>query len=371
MKKLIGLFIHILTVLVVAQILLVSCTDIMGDGTESILYEGSTLPQNTNFRNPVWEPDFELGTIFKGPISYTAISSETEWATGIKYCAPILNSNSLMDWNISSNTAFIYTPDTLVSGDDTTIYKRPDWAEGRVHSLAAGFTRTIPGTSYWLFYQLGDEPAIGVASARSAQGPYSDYGKLMGTETSGTEKISDPFFLIRGTSTYLFYSTENGSYMQQLLMKRDQIPTLSGDPVQISGASFSDVAVYYKNGYYYVFGTVTSGSNTSIHYARATDIVGPYVDQGGQSLLEGSGTLLIESGDQLINPYNVCGIFADFREDDFLLYNVTDESKPLLESGYNRRPLVLNKLDLTSDGWFEGVIQPYIGWTGPKFVDKE
>lgn len=37
------------------------CTDNSGDGIDSVLWEGSRNPENTKFRNPVWEPSLEAG----------------------------------------------------------------------------------------------------------------------------------------------------------------------------------------------------------------------------------------------------------------------------------------------------------------------
>lgn len=371
MKRLNNIFTLVPSILGMVSLLFVSCTDIDGDGVGTVDYNGSTLPQNTSYRNPVWEPDFELGTIFKGASTYIAIASETEWAAGLPYCGPIITSTNLMDWNKYTNTAFPYVTDTVISGTDTIIYKRPDWASGRLHSMAAGFTKTIPGTSYWLFYQLGDEPAIGVATGRSGQGPYSDFGKLLGTENTGSQSITDPFFFIKGTNTYLLYSTENGSYLQQLTMKRNAIPTLKNAAIQLTGSTMSDVAIYFKNDFYYLFGTVMVNGQSEIHYGRSENINGPFVDANGTDLMSGTGTTLIQGGTQLIDPNNVCGVFTDYNEDDFLLYNVTDATKPLMASGYNRRPLVMHKLEINEEGWITNTIQPAVGWTTPKFIDKE
>lgn len=349
----------------------ISCTDIMGDGVDSIYYPGTTLPQNTSYRNPVWEPDFELGTIYKGATNYIAIGSETQWAKGITYCGPTLTSTNLMDWSFNQNVAFPLKPDTVVAGTETTIFKRPDWAEGRIHSMTAAFARTVPGTSYWMFYQIGDTPAIGAAFARSPQGPFSDMGKMMDTADSGSQTITHPYFIVVGTRFYLFYSTESGTYCQELSIRRGTMPTLRNAAVKVSNESFTDVAVYRKGDYFYLFGRVMNGNSSQINYARAEAITGPYVDKSGTNLTEGNGIPLIESNDKLINPENVCGIFADFYEDDFILYNVTDSEKPTQDSGYNRRPLVMDRLNITEEGWVEGTIKPTYGWTSPKFKDKE
>lgn len=347
----------------------ISCTDVEGDGIDSILYPGSTLPQNTGYRNPVWEPDFELGTIFRGATNYVAIASETQWANGITYNSPILISSDLMRWNFNSIMAYPSQADTVTVGTEQTIYKRPDWAEGRIHSMTAGFARTIASTSYWMFYQMGEEQSIGVSYSRAPQGPYVDLGRFFSNTDIGTSTLKEPFFMIVGTRFYLFYSTETGSWIQEITLRRAGMPTLRNDPVKISEATFHDPAVYRKGNYFYLFGNVTNGETTQIRYARSNDIMGPYLQPDGTALLTGNGTLLIESGTRLMNPQNVCGIFADQENNDFILYNVTDVEKPQLASGYNRRPLMLNHLNINEEGWIEGTITPEIGWASPKFTN--
>lgn len=371
MKKITGIFALTIFLLASVQTGFVSCTSgLDGDGVDSIYYPGPNLPENSNYRNPVWEPDFDLGTVFKGPSSYYGIPSETQWSAGITYCGSVLTSNNLMDWSFNKDrTAFPLTPDTVTLGSETTIYNRPKWAEGRIHSMTAGFARTL--ASYWLFYQIGETPAIGVAYGTSPQGPYLDFGKLLDADHTNTTSIKDPFFIVVGTRFYLFYSTEDGTYVQELTLRKKQMPAFRNAPVKVANANFRDVAVYSNDGNFYIFGTVNNGDKTQINYARAEAVTGPYADKDGKNLLDGNGALVIESGSQLINPENVCGIFADFYATSFILYNVTDASKPTLASGYNRRPLVMNKIAINEEGWIEGVVAPQSGWTAPKFRDKE
>ncbi|MFT3739948.1 MAG: family 43 glycosylhydrolase [Breznakibacter sp.] len=370
MKKIIGLAIIVAIGVFSIPVSFTSCTDVSGDGIDSLYYSGSTLPQNSSYRNPVWEPDFELGTVFKGATSYTGIGSETQWTGGITYCAPVISSNNLMDWKFNSITAFPLVNDTVVSGTETTVYKRPDWAEGRIQSMTAGFARTIASTSYWLFYQIDGHQAIGAACAKAPQGPYSDLGKLIDNTNTVSTSLQDPFFIVVGTRFYLFYTTETGTYVQELTLRRSQLPTLRNAPVKVSEAGFGDVSVYRKDNYFYLLGIVENGSGTEIRYGRSTAVTGPYADKDGNELLSGTGTLLIENGVQLVNPNNVCGVFADINNDDFILYNVTDLLKPVMGSGFNRRPLAMDKLDMDEDGWFGGTVKPMTGWTSPMFIDK-
>lgn len=370
MKKIAHLIIISFFILSIAPAAFIACTDVAGDGIDSVLYTGSTLSQNSSYRNPVWEPSFEEGTVFKGPTSFVAIGSETQWAKGITYIAPTLLSTNLMNWTFNTNNAFPARPDTVVSGTETIINKRPDWAEGRLHSMTAGFARTIVSTSYWLFYQLGETQAIGVASARSPQGPYTDYGMLLDNTATASTQLKNPYFFVSGTRFFLLYSTEQGSFVQELILRRAQKPTLRNAAIQVSGAGFTDVAMFRKGDFFYLFGNVQEQDRTRVHYARGSVVTGPFTDKEGNSLLTGNGILLIDNGNELINPGNVSGIFTDFTDVDFIMYTVTDTKKPVLESGFNRRPLMLNKITLSAEGWFDEVVKPAAGWTAPKYRDK-
>lgn len=346
-----------------------SCTDIDGDGIDSILYEGNMPPEATQFRNPVWEPDLEYGAVFKGAAGYYAIGSETQWVKGLTYTAPVLQSNNLMDWSFNNQQEAFST--TMTS---------PAWAEGRIHSITVGFAKTVSAASYWMFYQLGDESAIGAAVATTAPGPYMDLGSVIEEEGN----VRNPYFAVFGASWYLFYTTDNGTYLQDLTLKAtnktdpdtgDKIlvasVTKKGEPKQVAGAGFEDVAVYRIGlNKYYLFGTVKNGNTTEIRYACSSKMNGPYIDKDGKDILtESKGTLLIESGSSIVNPENVCGVFADASDKEYILYNATDSSKPVLESGYNRKPLFMNPLDRDEDGWFTSVITPAIGWVAPRFAN--
>lgn len=346
---------------------LTSCTDIDGDGIDSILYEGNMPPEATQYRNPVWEPDLEYGAVFKGAAGYFAIASETQWAKGLTYVAPVLQSSNLMNWTFNNQ----------IEAFSSSVV-RPAWAEGRLHSITVGFAKTISAASYWMFYQLGNESAIGAAVATTGPGPYKDLGSVI----TGEGNMRNPYFAVYGASWYLFYTTDNGTYLQELTLKasnktdpdtgeRELIATVTmkGAPKQVAGPGFDDVAVYRVGlNKYYLFGTVKNGSTTEIRYACSTKITGPYVDKEDKDILtEGKGTLLIESGSAIINPENVCGVFADASDREYILYNATDSSKPMLASGYNRKPLFMNPLDKDENGWFTTVVTPEIGWVAPRF----
>ena len=128
---------------------LTSCTDMGGDGVGEVEWNGSENPQSTSFRNPVWEPSLEAGTVFRGSAGFVAISSVTEWSKGIIKLAPEVTSLDLVKWDEAS-AAFV----------DTAM---PEWTTGRIHSLSVDFCKTFSGEKYWMFYNAEGEDGIGVA----------------------------------------------------------------------------------------------------------------------------------------------------------------------------------------------------------------
>ena len=375
MKKIFSIIAAIATVGTAMTGSLASCTDMGGDGVDSVLWEGSQNPENTSYRNPVWEPSLEAGTVFKAASVYVAISSETEWAKGLKYCCPVVTSNDLMSWNFTAQTAFNYPAPPAEDEEEgettatSTIGLRPSWTEARIANISADFAKTVSGANYWMVYQPEGENAIGAASSTSGQGPYTDQGAFITAEKLGVSKIENPFFVVFSTKFYVCYTTENGSYVQEVTLRRGQKPTLKGTAKQVAGPEFSDIAIYRtSSSSYYIFGTVKNGSGTEVRYARATAATGPYTDKAGNDLVNGSnGELLIEGGDENVNPENVCRVFADGQGVQYVAYNATAAGKELMASNYKRRPLFISPMELDEEGWFKGVIVPNTGWTTPRF----
>ncbi len=200
-----------------------SCTDIQGDGIDTIVYTGSTVPEDTAYRNPVWDFDLTDASVFLSSGPYYGMGSEKAWADGIQYAVPTLTTTNLMDWSlISQAEAFL---------------EKPGWAEGNITSVTGVFSKSLG--MYYLFYKLG-EGGLGVADAKTPQGPYRDYGKYTDKEALGVGDIKDPFVYASGSNFYLFYGvTGDGVYGVKLSVKKNTLPVLDGSPFKIAGADFS------------------------------------------------------------------------------------------------------------------------------------
>lgn len=329
-----------------------SCTEIGGDGIDTVTWEGSALPEATNYQNPVWQPDLGKPSVFRGPTQFYAFGDEKEWSPGQNYVVPVLSSSKLMSWNLSGEA----------------FKTRPDWDEGKISSVSCVFSKTL-GT-YYMFYMIG-EAGIGSASAKAPQGPYTDYGKLFDKDMMGFDYCHEPFIIQSGLSFYLFFETEDGIYGQELTIIRNTPPALKGDVFKIAGTGITGVYIFRKSSNsFYLFGTVGDEDYSEIYVGQASNIKGPYLDKDGNDLMTSQGTLLVSGNTDggYEAPGHVGGIFTDGEDKEWILFQATDISKPTLSSGTSRRPLMLNRIDWDENGWPAVVINVKGGWNTPKFT---
>jgi arabinan endo-1,5-alpha-L-arabinosidase len=328
-----------------------SCTDIEGEGNDSIMWEGVSLPQESSYWNPVWEPDLSNPSVFRGATQFYAFGDEKEWSSGLKYTVPVLRSGNLMSWSLTGEA----------------FPTKPVWAGGDITSVSALFAKTL--STYYLAYTLSD--GIGIAYSKAPQGPYIDYGEILNPNSLGIDFCREPVFIQAGLKFYIFFESGDGIYGAEMNVVKNSSPTLKGSIFRIAGTGFKGVHIYRKaSDDYYFFATSGEGNNTSIKMARATAVNGPYLDKDGNDVLNGNGTelLIAKPGNDIVTPSQIGGIFSDYQGDDWILYQVTDATKPVLSTGQDRHPMMLNKIIWDSEGWPTAVIEASKGWQKPKFI---
>ncbi len=328
---------------------MLSCTDIQGDGIDTVIWEGSVLPEDSCYRNPVWEPDLSYPTVFSAAVGYFAFGTSNEWSPGLEYTAPVLSSNDLMNWRLRGEA----------------FNEKPDWSDAKISRISAAFAKTKG--AYYVFYQL-DGDIIGMSGSKAPQGPYVDFGQLISADDLGVASLSNPFFFPFGSSAYLYYNDGTGMSGVQLTLEKDTIASIKGDPFKVAGAGISSMNMMKWGNYYYLFAVAEDGDNSTVGVARSGSVDGPFLDKDGQSLLDGTGTPLLtgsaEEGYVAVN--HVGGVFEDSNGELWILYQVTDVEKPELSSGTERHPLMLTKLKMDEDGWPTGTMNPLGGWNYPK-----
>jgi arabinan endo-1,5-alpha-L-arabinosidase len=329
----------------------VGCTDVQGDGINEVVWEGSVLPEDICYRNPVWEPDLSFPSVFSAAVGFYAVGVDMEWSPGLNYSAPVLSSNDLMNWRLR--------------GEAFT--EKPAWSQEKINSIAAGFSKTR-GT-YYIFYTLGPE-GIGMGASKAPQGPFTDFGMLINAASMGVTECANPYFLAFGSKAYLFFQGGDGIYGQEIVLYKDKLAEIKGDKFKVTGPEISSANIVRIGDYYYLFGAVEDGNNSRITLGRSSEATGPYLDSEGSSLLEGEGTPVVtgSAGEGFVAVNHAGGIFEDAQENIWILCQATDIDQPLLSSGSERHPLMLSPVVFSENGWpgQETVVRG--GWNYPKFA---
>lgn len=250
--------------------------------------------------------------------------------------------------------------------------------------------------TYYQYYSVPYEPStgaeavIGLATATTPYGPWTDQGYLITSWTSATTSVPTtnpwgfsstttwnaidpaPFVDASGNWWLVFGSWSDGIRVLQLQTPSSATSSATvGFPVSSTSSTWTKVA-YRSSGeegafiypyvvnstqYYYYFAPInvccvgTSSTYRTI-VGRSTSPSGPFVDRGGVALTSGGGTILISSHGNIYGPGGG-SVFTDVG---------TDGSKSLPTFVYHyydgnnsgTPTLGINRLAFTSDGW------PYI-----------
>jgi arabinan endo-1,5-alpha-L-arabinosidase len=260
---------------------------------------------------------------------------------------PILKSYDLVHW--------IYQGDVFSA--------KPAW----VNSTAGLWAPDIHyfNGSYYLYYTAsatnlpGGGSAIGVATSLSPTGPWTDSGTpVVGPEPQGFWDY-DPAVVSNNGQLYIFY----GSYYGGVRAR-----TLSPDGLTSNPASQQQITIpnryegtylVHHGSYWYLFGSATNCCNGpltgySVFVGRSANVLGPYLDRNGNSLLAGrvGGTPVISmNGNRWVGTGHNA-VFTDFAGQDWFLYHAVDRTDPFFAgaTGFTRRPLMMDPLDWI-DGW--------------------
>ena len=314
-----------------------------------IWLDTSSLP-DTIYQNPVFEPDLADPTFIKtSDGKFYAYGTENTWKEGEHHIVPIIMSKDLINWT--------YVSDAFTSST------KPKWGTVNAGVWAPQIVYGEDGV-YYLYYSLstwGDaSPGIGVATATSPEGPFTDQGKVFNSTESGVANGIDPFFITVGSGrnkkNYMFWGSFRGIYCVE--MTDYKTPKLATKK-QIANGMFEAVYIYQYSGKFYFFGSSGScceGANSQyrVTVAKADAITGPYLAQNGNGILTNGveGTPFLR-GDQSIGwvgPGHNGEIIQDDNGRYFILYHAINVNNPLLPGGATRRPLMLDEITWV-DGW--------------------
>ena len=210
----------------------------------------------------------------------------------------------------------------------------------------------------------GGDSAIGVATAPTPLGPWTDSGGPVVEPRRNGPGCNffwtyDPAVVEADGQLTIFY----GSYYGGIQARELSADGLTSDPataVQITIPNrYEGAEVAYKDGYWYLFVSATNCCNGpltgySVFVGRSEDILGPYVDREGNSLLDASvgGTPVISMNGNRWVGMGHNDVFVDYSGQWWTVYHAVDQNDPYFEGavGFTKRPVLLDPLDWV-DGW--------------------
>jgi arabinan endo-1,5-alpha-L-arabinosidase len=225
--------------------------------------------------------------------------------------------------------------------------------------------------TYFLYYTAswtslpGGGSAIGVATSTSPLGPWVDSGAPVVEPQDapccvGARRwVFDPDVVDDNGQLYIFF----GSYFGGIAARELSPDGLHSDPstqVEVAIDNRYEGSEVVKHGdYWYLFASATDccrGPLTgySVFAGRSANVLGPYVDRDGNSLLQGrvGGTPVISmNGNRWVGTGHN-SVFTDASGKYWTLYHAVDRKDPYFAgtTNFTRRPVLMDALDWVN-GW--------------------
>ena len=282
-------------------------------------------PKNV-YRNPVIDYSLPDPSVIEGDDGYYYL-----YATEDIRNLPIYRSRNLVDWEYVG-TAF-------------TDRTRPDFEPNG--GLWAPDINKI-GDRYVLYYSQPGENnkhAIGVASGPSPVGPFTDHGKLIGSDEIGVDISIDQFYIEEDGHKYMFWGSFRGIWAIELADDGLSLKPGAGKR-KIAGDQYEGTYIHKRDGYYYLI--VSTGDFMKDYHVvvgRSRSLMGPYVDRAGRDMLGVHHELVVGNGNGFVAPGHNAEFITDDKGQDWMLYHTR------LEVG-GPRYLLLDRIEW-NDGWPE------------------
>jgi arabinan endo-1,5-alpha-L-arabinosidase len=170
------------------------------------------------------------------------------------------------------------------------------------------------GNSIHLYYTASafnsGQSCIGHATTPSLDHAFQDSGKPIlcaGTgSTPDTFDAVDPSVVLDdlGNPWLVFGSWKDGIHILALDQAgdrlNDQMTRLAARPA--SANALQAAFIYRGPEYFYLFVSFDSNPSHTLHVGRSKQVTGPYVDRAGTDMLQGGGTILLQSNDIYKGP---------------------------------------------------------------------
>jgi len=253
----------------------------------------------------------------------------------------------------------------------------PAWATNAVPGYDPNNWAWAPDIAYFngrynLYYSISQwgtiDSAIGLFTSPSLTSPtWTDQGKVIQSDASPccvqpetdltANNCIDPSILVdtNGTVWMSFGSYSDGIMLMQLdpatgkrIATNSPITKIASSTTTFFSNSTEGSCLYQRGGWYYLFlnyGGCCSGvdSTYNIRVGRSATVSGPYLDRSGASMLNGGGTVFLESTARYIGPGHAA-IMNDNGTNWFTFhyYDANNNGAPTLG---------LTRLYWSSDGW--------------------
>lgn len=288
---------------------------------------------NGEYRNPVISQSAPDPTVIRAEDGKYYL-----YATENVRNLPIFRSDNLIDWEFVG-TAFT---------EETRPQMVPDGG------LWAPDIQRI-GNKYVLYYSKSRwggewECGIGVATADSPAGPFTDHGKLFISNEIGVQNSIDPFYIEDNGKKYLFWGSFRGIYGIELTDNGLALRP-GATPRQIAGTMTEATNIIKHEGYFYLVGSAGSccegeRSTYRVVVARSKDLFGPYVDKEGKPAMENGFSLMHERSEKVIGPGHNANFVTDDAGNYWMLYHGFDAAEP--KAG---RKVYLDRVTWDAEGW--------------------
>jgi len=240
---------------------------------------------------------------------------------------------------------------------------KPRWVAGDGYLWAPDIQYF--NSKYYLYYAVSNTRAGGaaifVATSNTPTGPWNA-SSIPVVEPEpvpghGMRPTIDPAIIQDGDQKYIFYGSFNGGISARALSS-DGMTSDRGSQVQIALSDrYEAPYIVKRNGYFYLFvsaGACCDGalSGYGVYAARSPNVLGPYIDKDGNSLLEsriGGTPVLTMNGNRWIGPGHNA-VATDASGADWMIYHAIDARKPYFDGSWTRRPAMLDPIAWI-DGW--------------------
>ena len=247
--------------------------------------------------------------------------------------SPIMRSSDLVHWERIGSIFTDATHPQITTQSDAAI-----WAP----------TVSKVGDKYLIYYsQPGKnyKHAIGVASADSPAGPFTDHGKLIDSDEQGVDISIDAFLYQEDGRNYLFW----GSFrkISVIELTEDGLSIKPGEVrKEVAGGQYEASYVIKRNGFYYLIvstGNYVKNGTYSLVVGRSENITGPYLNKAGKDMMKVNHELMLEGDGYFTSPGHCSRIITDDQGQDWILYHSYIQP-------YDYRCLMLDRVYWV-DGW--------------------